>query len=1056
MGALCPFDLVQDDDGLREMIAGAVITRCIDGLRAEGSAFVGVLFAGLMITDKREVRVLEFNCRFGDPETQAILPLLETDIYEIFEACVNERLDKCPVNWRTENIFTCGVVISDADYPVSTTKGQLVEGLPLATTPEDFSNPNEGSVYVIHAGTKLDVNNKIVTNGGRILSVIGCSKKLEKALSFALHRVDEIKIAKSRHRTDIGWRPISRQQQRHHCCISEDDQCVSITSTSATVSQSTSSSSSIASSVADNDERQQSTTGLTYKACGVDIDKGNRFVDFVKQAVKKTNTSGVMSRIGSFGALFDLAKTGMQDPILVSGTDGVGTKLKLAIDCKMYDSVGIDLVAMCVNDILVHGAQPLFFLDYYACGSLKTKVAESIVQSIADGCEQSRCALIGGETAEMPGLYHGNDIDLAGFAVGAVERSKMLPRLNDLQEGDLVVGLSSSGIHSNGFSLVRRLVDGHELGDTELARILLKPTKIYVKQMMPAIEAGLIKAMAHITGGGLTENVPRSLPQHLCAKLDATKWSVLPVFGWIREMANMKFEEILKTFNCGLGMVCFVAREHKDKVIQLLSDTSLVDVADLAAVSVVGELVARGLSPESTQCVVESLDKAFDLSRQASWDIVLPPKTWWSRHARKHHGGKHKHRHHHKHHHHQHQADHAPHQHGPHHHHQQQPRHHQHGSEPHGQGASSPDTMSPTRHKHHGHHLHSSRHHHRHGSPHERRHKGLAESPCRKHHHHGRHHHHQHNKHHHHHDHPHHHHHEHHQREPTDCKSGSADWKGFQSMRGHHHHHHRHHHHHHHHHKLHEHKQTPRHEGSRSMFMRKHSGGDHMSDHHQLARDDAAAVAASKSEFVPKRVAILLSGTGTNARAIMEYQRRFGPRFCGFEVVLLVSNKADAPGLVHGDEFGVEKRVVSHKDFKVRVEFDMRVNEILHEFKVDIVCLAGFMRILSERFVKLWSGKLINIHPSLLPSFKGTHAYKQALDAGVQVTGCSVHFVTEGVDEGAIILQDTVIVRPHDTEETLSERGKLVENQAYPLAVRMLARGEVRYDSASNRSVFIN
>lgn len=1016
MGALCPFDLVQNDKELHEKISKTVVSRCIDGLKADGYPFVGVLFAGLMITDKKEVRVLEFNCRFGDPETQSILPLLESDLYDIFEACVNKRLGEIEIHWKTNNIFTCGVVIADANYPESTTKGQLIEGLPAATTPEDFSNPIDGSVYVIHAGTKLDINNKFVTNGGRILTVIGCAKTLEKALNYALERVDEIKIAKSRHRTDIGWRPISRQQ-RKHCCASDDDQFGLTSSTSTSVSQSTSS----ASSVANDDDQHQPTTGLTYKACGVDIDKGNRFVDFVKQAVKKTNTSGVMSRIGSFGALFDVAKTGLKDPILVSGTDGVGTKLKLAIDCKMYDSVGIDLVAMCVNDILVHGAQPLFFLDYYACGRLKMNVGQSIVQSIADGCELSKCALIGGETAEMPGLYHGDDIDLAGFAVGAVERSKMLPRMDELKAGDVIIGLASSGVHSNGFSLVRRLVDGYELHDSSLAKLLLKPTQIYVKQLMPAIEAGLIKAMAHITGGGLTENVPRCLPETLSARLDASKWSVLPIFGWIREMANMNFEEILKTFNCGLGMVCMVDQEHKDKVIQILNDTSQ-GGENLADVYVVGELVSR--SADLKQCIVENLERAFELSRQSSKDIILPPMSRSSRHLKRHHGGKHKH-HPHPHHHH-----------GPHHHHHHHHRRHHHHPH-HAHSASSPETSSPTHHKHHhgghrhhDHHHHGHRHHRHHSPPHHHQNETGSPGPASPHHKHHR---------------GHHHHHEHHSSDgsrPKHCK-GIFDQKGPHQAP-------EHQHHGHHHYKHHEHKPHGRRgDGGRRIFMRKHSGGDHLSDHHRLAREDA-----DRSKSVSKKVAILLSGTGTNARAIIEYQKRFGPMFCGFEVVLLVSNKSDAPGLKHADEFGVAKRVVSHRDYKDRVAFDMQVNEILNEFKVELVCLAGFMRILSEQFVKLWSGKLINIHPSLLPSFKGTHAYKQALDAGVQVTGCSIHFVTAGVDEGAIILQDTVIVRPDDTEDTLSERGKFVENQAYPLALRMLARGEVSYDEANNKAVF--
>lgn len=1047
MGAFCPLDIVQNDKDLREKIAKTVISRCIEGLRKDGFPYIGVIFAGLMITDKKDVRVLEYNCRFGDPETQSILPLLETDLYEIFNACINKRLDTCQINWRTESIFTCGVVIADANYPESTTKGQLIEGLSKATSPKEFSNPIDGSVYVIHAGTKLNQDNKFVTNGGRILTVIGCSTTLDKALSYALNRVDGIKISKSRHRSDIGWRSIARQI---YCCAGdEEDRCLSSAASSssscgstslASASSGSSSLSLSASSVVlvDNEEQlattTKATTALTYKACGVDIDKGNRFVDFVKQAVKTTDTSGVMSRIGSFGALFDMAKTGLEDPILVSGTDGVGTKLKMAIDCKRYDSVGIDLVAMCVNDILVHGAHPLFFLDYYACGSLKTDVAESVVQSIVNGCKQSNCALIGGETAEMPGMYHGDDIDLAGFAVGAVERSKMLPRMELLKPGDVVIGLSSTGIHSNGFSLVRRLVDGYDLPNPELSEILLKPTRIYVKQVMPAVEAGLIKSMAHITGGGLIENVPRSLPDNLCAKLDATRWSVLPIFAWIREKANMNMNEMLKTFNCGLGMVCIVDREHKDKVISMLGDSSVIGKTELADVNEVGELIARSGAGE--KCIVDNLEIAFESAKQLARDIKLPSKSHGRRfhfkgHHLKRHGGrdnnKKQHHTHHKRH---HGHDHVHHPH-PHHH------EHKHGRRNH---SPSPPPHQGHRHNHGRHHRHHSPppHHHGHKDDHHKHHHRM-----------------------------HHHHHE--------AMSKYTHYKGLggsckHHSEGHHAHktdphHKRHHDYHHgpHHHQTHHghepgHKQGRKEGGKKAILLRKHSGGDHLSDHHQLACQlQGMALEGSKCKScVTKKVAIMLSGTGTNARAIMDYQRKFGPKFCGYEVALLVSNKSDAPGLKYAQEFAAETRIISHKDFKDRVSFDMRVNEILNEFKIDIICLAGFMRILSEEFVKLWSGKMINIHPSLLPSFKGTHAYKQALDAGVRLTGCSIHFVTAGVDEGAIILQDTIAVHSNDTEETLSERGKMVENQAYPLALRMLARGEVKYDEANNRAVFKN
>lgn len=1031
--------------------------RCIQGLASDGHPFVGVLFAGLMISNENEIRVLEFNCRFGDPEAQSVLPLLNTtDLYDIFEACYLNKLDSLLIDWSSDR-HVCGIVLADADYPESVTKGQPIGGLPEPPTqPAHYRDPIIG-VYVIHAGTKfaarsaavaentppadgLKVKASIETNGGRILTVVGCSQtSLLAARTKALETVREIKIERSRYRSDIGQRAIDRALARQ-------------------------------TSAADDGTSGETAAGgsLTYKDCGVDIEKGNEFVDYVKELVKSTNRAGVMSQIGSFGAFFDLSKTNLKDPILVSGTDGVGTKLKLALDRNELGTVGIDLVAMCANDILVHGAEPLFFLDYYACGRLEPRSARQVLAGIVEGCRQAGCALIGGETAEMPGLYRGNDIDLAGFAVGAVERAKVLPKMDNIRAGDVIIGLASSGVHSNGFSLVRRLLERYEKqhqrpemsgccrgikidelaskqisypssssagapsratssSSSAVAQLLLKPTQIYVKQMMPAIESGMIKAMAHITGGGLTENLPRSLPDSLCAILDANKWDVLPVFGWIKRQANIDFEEMLRTFNCGLGMVCIVDAADADLVLELLSQSGQPE--SRARVYQVGHLVeASGCGERSSKCCkVVNLAQAFGLASKRVDDWLEKSSSELSAALGTGRGGSSCRRtvadgadshslQHHRHHHHPPPPPSPPahrhHAHG-HAHHGPGHAHHHHPPPPPARGESDsqlPAAHSGARHQH-DRHAHDHQHHHHH-------------PPAPPHHAHHQH------QHHHHPDHQHGHLHEHHG------------------------------HHHGHHHWRHDGGDTTAAAAAAPAAVVSSGGVPSKPTQAAAAADECCArfkglsVQGPAGSFEPKRVAVLLSGTGTNARAIIERQQKRGTDWCGYQVVLALSNKPEAAGLEFVRQAGIESRVVSHKDFPDRVSFDMEVDKVLSERHIDIVCLAGFMRILSEQFVKKWSGRLINIHPSLLPSFKGMHAYKQALDSGVRLTGCTVHFVNAGVDEGAIIYQDCLEIYPCDTEQSLSERGKQLENRAYPKALSKVARGEVTYDSERNRSLF--
>ena len=319
--------------------------------------------------------------------------------------------------------------------------------------------------------------------------------------------------------------------------------------------------------------------GLTYADAGVDIDAGEMLVEAIKPLAKSTRRPGAEASLGGFGALFDLKAAGFEDPLIVATTDGVGTKLKIAIETGRHDGVGVDLVAMCVNDLLAQGAEPLLFLDYYATGRLEIDAAKRVVAGIAEGCRQAGCALVGGETAEMPGMYSGGDYDLAGFSLGAVERGYALPYLDRQFAGDVIIGLASSGPHSNGYSLIRKVVEKSGLSwgddapfakDRSLAQALMEPTKIYVKPVLPLMKAGLVKGAAHITGGGLIENPPRCIAEGLSAQFDWNAWPLPPVFEWLGQVGGISDHERRRTFNCGVGFILIVSPENVEPVLEAL------------------------------------------------------------------------------------------------------------------------------------------------------------------------------------------------------------------------------------------------------------------------------------------------------------------------------------------------------------------------------------------------------------------------------------------------------------------------------------------------------
>uniref|UniRef100_A0A060T238 ARAD1C25982p n=1 Tax=Blastobotrys adeninivorans TaxID=409370 RepID=A0A060T238_BLAAD len=529
---------------LIQEIRTSILQPTIDGMRRDGYPFVGMLFTGIMVT-KNGPKVLEYNVRFGDPETQSVLPLLESDLAEIMLACAERRLDSVNVNVKPG--YGATVVMSAGGYPGSYNKGDEITVSPVAD-----------DTVIFHAGTGIK-DGKLVTAGGRVIAASATAPTLREAVSKAYKGVDAVQFEGKYCRKDIAHRAFRD---------------------------------------ADKAGAQQ---GITYEQAGVSVDRGNQFVEEIKKSVKSTRRPGADAEIGGFGGVFDLKAAGYEDALLVGATDGVGTKLMIAQSTNKHDTVGIDLVGMNVNDLIVQGAEPLFFLDYYASGHLDIENAAAFVSGVAKGCTLAGCALVGGETAEMPGLYHGQDYDVNGTAIGAVKRDGLLPK--PINDGDVVVGLGSDGVHSNGFSLVRKIIEHKGLTYADQApwapgqtvgENLLTPTRIYVKPLMPLIKAGKISGLAHITGGGLVENVPRVLGESVDAEIDVTAWELPPVFKWLAQAGNVPVEDISKTLNMGIGMVAIVKASDADSVV-----SELVKSGEKAAV--IGKIVSG-----SRKCVLKN------------------------------------------------------------------------------------------------------------------------------------------------------------------------------------------------------------------------------------------------------------------------------------------------------------------------------------------------------------------------------------------------------------------------------------------------------------------
>lgn len=558
MGAYAPAPLATNS--LLKKIEKTILKPSVDGMRKAGYPMVGCLFVGIMVSPNGEPKVLEYNVRFGDPETQTVLPLLESDLLELFIGTVEHRLDS--VNFEIDSLkSSTTVVMAAGGYPESYAKGDEI-------TINSSNLPN--NTYIFHAGTKLDSNGKVVTSGGRVIASTSISNKLEDAVKHAYLGVDCVSFNGKYNRKDIAYRAFKESSDKK--------------------------------------------ISITYEDAGVSVDAGNKLVENIKKMVKSTARPGADSEIGGFGGLFDLKKAGFNDideTILVAATDGVGTKLRIAQIMNIHNTVGIDLVAMNVNDLIVQGAEPLMFLDYFAIGHLDINIAEKFVEGVANGCKLAGCALVGGETSEMPGMYAPGHYDTNGTAVGAVLKSEMLPLLNEMSEGDILLGLASDGVHSNGFSLVRKIIDATNFEYTDnapwnpsktIGEEVLIPTRIYVKQLLPSIKSKLILGLSHITGGGLVENIPRTLPSHLTASIDMNNWEVPEIFKWLGKTGGVPIKDILKTLNLGIGMVVIVKESNAAIVTKQLQEAG-------ETVHTIGKLVKR--SGDEPQCIVHNTEGLY-------------------------------------------------------------------------------------------------------------------------------------------------------------------------------------------------------------------------------------------------------------------------------------------------------------------------------------------------------------------------------------------------------------------------------------------------------------
>ncbi|XP_016944855.3 trifunctional purine biosynthetic protein adenosine-3 [Drosophila suzukii] len=1110
MGAYCPCPLISQP--ALELVQKAVLERAVQGLIKEHITYQGVLYAGLMLT-RDGPRVLEFNCRFGDPETQVILPLLETDLFEVMQACCSGQLDKIPLQWRN-GVSAVGVILASAGYPETSTKGCLITGLPAANSPTQL---------VFHSGLAVNPQKEALTNGGRVLIAIALDGSLKEAAAKATKLAGSITFSGSgaQYRTDIAQKAFK-----------------------------------IATA---------SSPGLSYKDSGVDIDAGDALVQRIKPLSRGTQRPGVLGGLGGFGGLFRLKELSYKEPVIAEATQGVGAKIHLALEHELYENVGYDLFALAANDLLELGAEPVAFLDYIACGKLHVPLAAQLVKGMADGCRDARCALVGGETAEMPSLYEPGQHDMAGYCVGVVEQSRVLPRFDLYQPGDLLVGLPSSGLHCAGFNeILTQLaaakvnlrecspVDGSEDGLT-LAHVLATPTQLYVQQLLPHLQKGdEIKSVAHVTHG-LLNDVLRLLPEGFETTLDFGAVPVPKIFGWLAGKLKLSAQTLLERHNCGIGMVLVLPQSSQlwrkslpgAKVLGVLQRRSKTSGSPVLVRNFVeqlqkiaspyGGLGERELPEElkelpannslsapredcfenaagrrltripshykdpililGTDGVGTKLKIAQQTKRNASVGIDLVAMCvndilcngaeplsfssyyacgqWQEKLAKEVHSGV------------------------------QEGARQANSSFIASHSAALPLLYGPQVYDLAGFAL------------------GIAERsgilPLLE------------------------------EIQPGDVliglPSSGVHSNGFSLVHavlkrvG-----------------LGLQDKAPFSEktlgeellvptkiyvqalsnllarGNHGIKALAHITGGGLSENipRVLRKDLAVRLDANKFQLPPvfawlasagnisstelqrtyncglgmvlvvaptevegvlkelrypqraavvgeviarkdpkkhqvvvqnfeaslartqkilslprKRVAVLISGTGSNLQALIDATRDSAQGIHA-DIVLVISNKPGVLGLERASRAGVPSLVISHKDFASREVYDAELTRNLKAARVDLICLAGFMRVLSAPFVREWRGRLINIHPSLLPKYPGLHVQRQALEAGEKESGCTVHFVDEGVDTGAIIVQAAVPIFPDDDEDSLTQRIHKAEHWAFPRALALLANGAVR------------
>ena len=550
MGAFAPACTIEE----AEQLARIVIEPTMRGLAEEETPFAGALYAGIMLTPTGP-KVLEYNARFGDPETQAILPLVRSDLLVLFEACARGTIGVTPLDLSKSSAAAC-IVLASKGYPERPVTEKPIH---IGMLPEH--------AFCLHAGTKkLDTKtsgankpgankpgDELVSAGGRVLSVVGLGASLEEARAVAYEAVTQIYFDGMQYRSDIGNRA--------------DRVAKAICAALGWIAS-----------------HHSAGAASAYAQAGVNIDAGNRAVELMKEAVRSTYGPEVVAGIGAFGGQFDAsALKRFAKPVLVASTDGVGTKTSLGLALGRLKGLGMDIVNHSVNDILVQGARPLFFMDYIAAGKLDPEHVAEVVSGMAQACREAGCALLGGETAEMPSTYQAGEMDIAGTIVGAADAERLLPR-SDLSEGDILLGLASSGLHTNGYSLARAVIAGMDLEEVRpelgenLADALLRPHRSYLPLLERALEAqpNPIKALAHITGGGMIENIPRILPSHLDARIRADSWTWPPLFMLLQALGSVSDEEMRRVFNLGIGMVVIVGANETDRMQALLPEPAFV------------------------------------------------------------------------------------------------------------------------------------------------------------------------------------------------------------------------------------------------------------------------------------------------------------------------------------------------------------------------------------------------------------------------------------------------------------------------------------------------